>query len=433
MSSSRPLVPFRQPKVEIGVPAVVSRIVDPRPLVLAVLALSVACSSASPSPAGPAQAHEPAFGTLMSDVERTEVEARNGVRVAMVELSWEDAEPDEGGFDQAYLDAVREDADAHRRAGRSVTLGLGMHVPPEWLLDLPDSRLVDETGAESDVPNLVFNQRLRDRAERYLAQVAAHVDLSSVDTIRLTSGGMPEVLYPDDGYWAFDRNALNGPDLPPSMAHNPAPERRPGGRWPDPAQTRAWAEWYVDALVDVVMWQVGTFERLGFRGTYEVLTPGVGVRPWEFEDAVRNGLPPGVLGAGAAWELLYSRLPRRDDLVAYVSSVADGSGGDDVCTPEDGAVDVTSQEVRDWSATRWISRVAREYGYAVSGENPGWQQDHSPESSYRDDSDGGMMAVAIRQARACGFRTFYWAHDAQLWDGTVSFESYADRIAAGSK
>jgi hypothetical protein len=48
-------------------------------------------------------------------------------------------------------------------------------------------------------------------------------------------------------------------------------------------------------------------------------------------------------------------------------------------------------------------------------------------------SDDGMMAVALRQARSCGFRTFYWAHDAQSWAGTMAFESYSDWIAPGSK
>jgi hypothetical protein len=404
-----------------------------RPLLLAVAMLSVGCSSAAP-PVEPPAVHQPAFGTLISDVEHTDVEARHGIRVAMVELSWRDAEPEQGEFDEEYLRSVADDVTAHRDAGRSVTLGLGMHVPPSWVFDLPDSRLIDEEGDESDEVNLVFNQRLRDLAATYLAEVEAQIDLQRVDAIRLTSGGSAEVMFPDGGtYWAFDRNALGGADLPPSMSPNPAPDRRPGGPWRDEAQAAEWVEWYVGALVDVVDWQLAVFADLGFRGTYEVLTPGVGVRPRELDEAVRYGLPPGVLGAGAAWQLFYSRLPHRPDLVAYVSSVADGSGDDDGCEPEDRDVPLTAPAVEDWSATRWVSRIAQEYGFPVSGENAGWQQDHSPAAFYRAPGDDGMMAVALRQARTCGFRTFYWAHDAQLWDGTVAFESYAARIASGSK
>jgi hypothetical protein len=410
----------------------VARLLSTRPLAAVLLALSTACSSPAPG-AEVRAAPDPAFGTLLSDVQHTEVEARNGISVAMVELSWDQAEPDRDEFDEEYLSGVREDVDAHRAVGRSVTLGLGLHMPPSWVFDLPDSRFVDETGVESEAPNLVFNQRLRERAEAYLAEVAAEVDLQRVDTVRLTSGGMPEVLYPNDGYWAFDRNALNGADLPPTMDPNPAPGQRPGERWDDGAQAREWAQWYVDALVDVVEWQLAAFADLGFRGRYEVLTPGVGVQPREFDQVVADGFPPSPLGAGAAWELFYSRLPQRADLVAYVSSVADGSGGDDGCAPGDDAVALDAPEVGDWSATRWIARVARAYGLPVSGENAGWQQDFSPDAFYRDDSDEGMMAVALRQARSCGFDTFYWAHDAQLWDGTVSFDSYAARIAGDSK
>ncbi|MGP8206934.1 MAG: hypothetical protein ACLQVK_12950, partial [Acidimicrobiales bacterium] len=36
----------------------------------------------------------------------------------------------------------------------------------------------------------------------------------------------------------------------------------------------------------------------------------------------------------------------------------------------------------------------------------------------------GMMADAISQAASCGFRVFYWAHDEDLWDGTLPFSQY---------
>jgi hypothetical protein len=192
---------------------------------------------------------------------------------------------------------------------------------------------------------------------------------------------------------------------------------------------REWADWYVGALDDVVVWQLSTLTALGFNGGYEVLTPGVGVRPGEYATAIRDGLPAGLLGAGAAWQVFYERLPRRPDLTVYVSSVADGSGGNDVCRAEDQGVPLDSSEVEGWSAVRWQARLAGEYGYALSGENPGWRQSPALDRSYVDVSAGGMMAAALAQARACGFRSFLWAHAEQLWDGTVPFEEYAARIA----
>ena len=40
-----------------------------------------------------------------------------------------------------------------------------------------------------------------------------------------------------------------------------------------------------------------------------------------------------------------------------------------------------------------------------------------------------MMAAALRQARAAGFKVFYWAHDLRLWDGTLPFSFYASSIS----
>lgn len=381
--------------------------------------------------AGRTSAPPPVAGTLLSDVDHSPAETAAGVRVAMVELSWARVEPRPGVFDDSALVALRADVDALRRSGRAVTLGLGLHDAPDWVLDLPDGRLVDDSGTVSPYSALVFNQRIRTVAEGYLGRVAAVVGFDRFAAVRVSSGGLGEVLYPGDGgWWAFDGNAQNGPDLPPSMSPNPAPGWRPGSGGLPVGQVRAWADWYVGALADAVTWQISTVSRLGFAGTYEVLTPGVGIVPSAYDDAVARGLPRGLLGTGAAWARLYADLPRRDDLVAGVTSVGDGSGDNDTCTPDDAAVTLDDPRVAGWSATRWIARVARENGLDVTGENPGYGSSPDLDAAYRDTSDTGMMAVAWRQARSCGLRTFSWAHDEQLWDGTVPFEAYAQRITA---
>ena len=275
----------------------------------------------------------------------------------------------------------------------------------------------------------MFDQRLRGEAEDYLAQVAAAVDMASISAVRLTSGALAEVLYPEGGgYWAFDDNAQNGEHLPASMAPNPLPGWRSGDPGLSEAQVREWAGWYVGGLVDVVTWQIVVLSRLGFRGEYEVLCPGMRVRPDEFTEAVRHDLPRGLVGVGAVWPELFARLPSRPDVVAYSTSVADGSGDNDTCTPQDRTVPLDAPETRTWSASRWITRIA-EHGLRVSGENPGHFPPQSVDGSYADQSDDGMMATAVGQASACGFETFYWAHDEQLWDGTVPFSRYASVIA----
>ncbi|MCD2188199.1 hypothetical protein [Actinomycetospora soli] len=398
-----------------------------RPLLAGLLAgcLLVGCgASVTPSAA---VAGVPTAGTLLSAVEHSPAEAAAGVRAAMVELSWARVEPEPGRIDVAALRALRADVDALRRDGRSVSLGLGLHDTPDWVLALPDARLVDASGRTSPYAAIVFDRRLRALAEAYLARVAAVVDLRAVDSIRLGAGGLGEVLYPDGGWWAFDRNARNGPDLPSSMPRNPAPGWVPGSGGLPADGVRAWADWYVGALVDVVRWQMTTLSDLGFGGSFEVLTPGVGVVPAAYDAAVARGLSDDRLGTGAAWAALYAALPHDGRVVASVTSVADGSGGDDPCTPDDRAVALDDPVVGEWSATRWITRVAGEHGLAVTGENPGYGASADLDAAYRDPSEQGMAAVAWRQARACGLRTLSWAHDRQLWDGTLPLAAFADR------
>ncbi|HEY6422180.1 MAG TPA: hypothetical protein VIY28_02810 [Pseudonocardiaceae bacterium] len=394
----------------------------------------VACGTAAIDTAGTAASGaEPdstSFGTLASLPAHSAEEAHAGVSIAEVEIDWIRAEPSEGNFDEEYLQSVRDRVATFRSAGRTITLEPSLHYTPKWLLNKPDGRMVDDLGNVSDAGNFIFNQKLREAAEKYLAKVGSEFDFSRMTAVRVTSATDTEVLYPANGhYWAFDRDAQNGPNMPPTMAPNPAPGWRPGQDGLTEAKVRQWADWYVGALNDEVNWQLATYAKLGFRGTYLVLTPGVGVLPKEYNDAVSQNLPPGLLGAGGAWQVFYSRLPRRPDVVAYVSSAADNSGDNDSCEPADQAVPLDSPDIQDWSATRWITRLAHEYGFAVAGENPGWHQSHSLDKSYRDLSDSGMMATALRQARTCNFKTFYWAHDEKLWDGTVPFSAYAEHIA----
>lgn len=398
---------------------------------LMVAALLAGCVAPSPSPTAEApQRAGPSFGTLLTMSDTAAEEARAGVTAAMVEVGWRRVEPREGQFDDEFIQSLRGHIARLRGDGRTVTLDLAIHYAPAWILDVPDGRLVDDEGNVADGPNMIFNQRVRDSVESYLRHVAAGVDLSQVDAIRLSAGWYAEVFYPDSGhYWAFDRNAQNGPDLPRSLPPNPLPGWRPGTGKLSIAEVRGWADWYVGALADVVNWQVDLWTELGYRHAFEVLTPGSGVRPRQYEQAVAQGLPPGLLGAGGAWDVFYARLPRDPRIVGYVSSVADNSGGNDSCTPSDGSVPLDSREAESWSATRWIARVARANGFAVSGENPGWGQPGSFGRYYTDPSPDGMMARAVRQARSCGFQTLYWAHDRQLWDGTIPFAAYARHVA----
>src|SRR5664280_1528870 len=171
------------------------------------------------------------FGTLITQPEHAAEESAKGVKVAMLELGWDSYEPTEGHFDAGYARTMKARYDALKAQGMQVTLALGLHYPPQWVFAFPNSRYVDQRGRTSPEVNLIFNQTLRSKAERYLARVDMDLGLKNFWAVRLTSGGDAEVLYPGGGsYWAFDQNAQNGPDLPPTMPRNPSPGWRPGDR-----------------------------------------------------------------------------------------------------------------------------------------------------------------------------------------------------------
>ncbi|HTV12898.1 MAG TPA: beta-galactosidase [Acidimicrobiales bacterium] len=372
------------------------------------------------------------FGTLVTSASRAAQEAASGVSVGMIELSWAEWEPQQGLFDEPYISSVQAWLRKLQQAGMKVTLGLGTQSTPSWIFSLPGSTYVNQVGTASTEANFVFNQAVRQLAAQYLASVAAKLGLSSFWAIRLTSGGDPEMLYPPGGsYWAFDQAALTGRGLPPTMTPNPFPSWRPGNAGLTLAQVNKWVDWYVGGLDDVTNWQMRTLSGLGFSGIYELVTPGSGTRPDRLAQEEREGLPDGTTGVGAVWDRYYAGISDKHNVMAYVSSVADGSGNNDSCQPGDDGIPISSPLMGPWSATRWISRIADQYRLLKGGENPGWGASDALDAQYADLAPDGMMATAIRQATSCGFIVFYWAHDDNLWEGTLPFSAYAAAIAEG--
>ena len=239
------------------------------------------------------------------------------------------------------------------------------------------------------------------------------------------------MLYPGGGtYWAFDRAALTGQGLAAGMTRNPDPNWKPGTAGLTPSQIDSWVSWYVGGLDNVTNWQMQTLSKLGFTGYYETVTPGSGTRPDYLAQEEQNNLnDQSTTGVGAVWDRYYAQLPDKTNVIAYISSAADQSGGNSPCQASDDSVSLTSNTMDSWSATRWISRIAHQYGLLVGGENPGYGLPASLDSFYTNTSSTGMMADAIRQSQTCGFQVFYWAHDIHLWDGTLPFSLYAASIA----
>ncbi|MGN6608714.1 MAG: hypothetical protein ACTHMS_17100 [Jatrophihabitans sp.] len=322
---------------------------------------------------------------------------------------------------------MKSQLNAYLSAGMRVTLGLGIHYTPSWVFGLPNSSYVDEHGSVVQSPNLVFNQQVRNRVAGYLARINSDLGLGNFWAVRVNTTA--EMLYPGNGsYFAFDANAQNGPDLPASQARNPFPGWHPGTTGLTSAQVDQWARWYVGALSNTADWLMTTMQGLGFPGWFQILTPGSGIRPDGWKRAIAANLPDGLIGVGAAWDVFYGALTQRTHVVVYVSSVADGSGGNDSCQSADTSVSLTDPAADSWSATRWLTRIARASGMQVAGENPGYSS--ASAAYYTDLSSAGLMATSLRQAVSCGFQVLYWAHDDRLWDGTVPFDSYATQGAA---
>jgi hypothetical protein len=372
------------------------------------------------------------YGTLDTQADTAAIESQAGITMAMFELNWASFEPRPGVVSASYLATMQSYSRAYAAAGQRVTLGLGLEDPPPWVFSLPGSTYTDQHGNVSTQADFVFSQAVRSAAAQYLSLVAAHLPLADFWAIRLTSGGDGgEMLYPPGGsYWAFNSAALTGTGLATGMTANPHPNWRPGRPGLSPAQIDRWVNWYVGGLANVTNWQMQILSRLGFTGYYQTVTPGSGTRPGELaEDEQQNLADVETTGVGAVWDRYYAMLDKTN-VMAYISSVADRSGDDDGGQDTDTCVPLTSETMDSWSATRWITRIARQHGLAVGGENPGYGLPDSLNGHYTNSSATGMMASAIRQAHSCGFTVFYWAHDVRLWDGTVPFSRYAGLIAA---
>jgi hypothetical protein len=371
------------------------------------------------------------YGTLDTQTGTAAAEDKAGVTMAMLELNWSSFEPKNGVVSSSYVATVKSELQAYQAAGMKVTLALGMHWAPSWVMSLANSKYVDQNGSTSGEADLVYSAAVRNAAATYLSLVNANLPLTNFWAIRLTSGGDPEMLYPGGGtYWAFNNAALTGNGLPSGMKANPYPNWRPGKSGLTKAQIDQWVNWYIGGLDNVTNWQMQNLSKLGFTGYYELVTPGSGTRPDGLGSTERNNLPnDGTTGVGAVWDRYYSMLPNKTNVIAYISSVADLSGNDDSCQSGDTSLALTSSTMDSWSATRWISRIAVANKLGIGGENPGYGIPASMNAHYTDQSSSGMMADALRQARTCGFTVYYWAHDVRLHDGTLPFSFYASSIS----
>lgn len=391
-----------------------------------VVAVAAAMTAPTPTPPPVQRSSTPLIGTLGTRPATADQEAANGVTLGMVELRWSDWETAPGVFDPAYERRITGQIDALHRSGLRVTLGLGLHYTPAWVRDRP---FVDDHGTRSDQADFVFDARNRAAAEQFLGHAAQVVDFSRLWAVRITSGSRSELMYPSGGsWWAFSPGALGTASRPQTVRANPFPDWRPGDRdGLSETDRRLWYQWYLASLADTARWQMRVTEAHGFRGWFQILTPGSGIRPAAREELIEQGLPDGLAGEGVDWPAIYDLIARfgpAGRVVASVTSVGDDSGGNRGCQSGDRGVPLDDERTDTWSATRWISRIAADHGFPVTGENPGYTASPEYQRQYRDRSADGLLATSFRLAEQCSFQSFYWAHDDQLWDGTIDRQQF---------
>ena len=186
-------------------------------------------------PSGPGGRSRYPFGVINNQGEHYADEWAHGVRATVFELHWKYYEPQEGIYDQAYIDHMKQILSQLKADGWFVQLVPGYQYAPDWVYTkYPDMYYVNQFGDRYDpdpntsgsyrVINAPFNPQARALIARYLARFFQDFNPSDFDSVRVGGGVLGELRYPPpewnghpNSYWAFDIHAQN-----PADSHIPA-------------------------------------------------------------------------------------------------------------------------------------------------------------------------------------------------------------------
>jgi hypothetical protein len=229
------------------------------------------------------------------------------VQVMGVEVWWQSLEPADDAWSVTRFDAARQRIARIRAAGCRIVLNIGLHHAPDFVLDSPGGRFVNQYGTThtaSDEPNLILNDALRLEAQEYVDRVFQELG-TDFYAVRVGGGHWGELQYPsvfNDGtgcvdtpvqegpgrlcnyYWAFDANAQAGKE-----AAGIDPGWRPGDPSPN-GEAALFLDWYLDKLTEFQNWQIAALRQAGYQGTAAVLYASWGMRDGDFEEAVGTNL-----------------------------------------------------------------------------------------------------------------------------------------------
>lgn len=155
-----------------------------------------------------------------------------GVRAVTFELQWKLYEPQEGVYNQAYIDHMKQILSGLNTRGWYVQLIPGFHYTPDWVYaNYPDVYFVNQYGeiynpdpisaGDFRVINAPFSPQARTLIAGYLQRIFS-VDFPQnepalrFDSVRVGGGPQGELRYPpaewnghSNSFWAFDASAQN--------------------------------------------------------------------------------------------------------------------------------------------------------------------------------------------------------------------------------
>lgn len=359
------------------------------------------------------------YGVLQPQQQHEQSSLHAGLKVRTLEMGWNHYEPQDGVWSTTYIAEQRKILNRMRSAGFVVILDLGLQYTPNWLLELPNSRFVNQYGdpyQDNRAVNAVFNQQLRDHQSEYVRHVFASLG-TDFFAVRMGWGINNEMMYPPatyngraNSYWAFDPIAQGQvPGLPPGMSPAPQPGWRPGTPSGDTTDAAAFINWYLASLKHYHDWQLATV-RAVYPGRLMMLYPSWGVRPGEIEAAVASNLSgqtsPEINGE-VQRGLDFARLIEDTDdplLVVYTTWLEAYDAEDDGSDP------------REWTPVHYLASLAADHPLklAVWGENSGR---NSPSE----------MAWTISQVQKYRLEGMLWAFEEDLYGG--KYANLAEFIA----
>ncbi len=313
------------------------------------------------------------FGLIGDDTNPATLstELAAGVRAKIVRLSWKDYLPDQSSTNATYISAKRAQLAQLRQAGLGVILDLGLQDTPSWVhQNFPDSYYVNQYGERYGDPaqpdqgdaNLVFNPAIRLAAADYLGRVFADLG-TDFQAVRLGGGRWGELTYPPasyngraNTYWAFDTNA---------QRLSPVPAWRPGQAQPN-SEARAFANAYMDSLVDYQNWQVATVRR-AYTGSLMMLYPSWGIRPGELDAAVAGSL------SGSSSAEINGEVQRGFDVARQIHALSDPGVVVTTTWLDADASQDAGADPRYWSPIKYLSSLAGAHPASLRkfGENTG--------------------------------------------------------------